>query len=185
MSEFQRRGFKSPPFLFRCSASFNWGSHHTFSLTLAILSETTEWVRCERRSSRYSKCHSKLITSVSRLAVRPSCSDLEEMDGKVTTKHRVLWRRKRSNVVRGGYIHSCHRFNFYKEIWYPLFNFTLYISEKLAFDKWKKNIKMKRSAKVLVIIFVHDDTSVMPNWLGGVIYAVGHYSFVGNVTEFV
>lgn len=94
--KFWRCCSNSPPFLFLCSASLNWGSDCKFSLTLSILSETTEWVRCESRSSQYSKCHSKLITSVSRLAVRPSCSDLEKMEGEVTTKHGAPWRRRRS-----------------------------------------------------------------------------------------
>lgn len=96
---FPRCSFIGLLLFFLWSNRLNRGSNRTFSLTLSILSETTEWVRCECRSSHYSKCHSKLITSVSCLAARPSCSDLEKMDGKVTTKHEVPRRRKISNVV--------------------------------------------------------------------------------------
>lgn len=124
------QSFTSPPLLFLCSVRLNWGSNRTFSLTLSIPSETTEWVRCECRSAYYSKCHSKLITSVSRLAVRPSCCDLEKMDGKVATKHRVPWRSKRSNAVTCGCTHSNIR---YIRISFTLFKFT----------KWNKRcIKM-------------------------------------------
>lgn len=120
--KFWRCCCNSPPFLSLFHASLNWGSHCKFSLTLSILSETrVSW--CEYRSSRYSKCHSKLITSVWRPAVLPSCFDLEKMEGKAMTSHRVLWRRKRSKC---GYAQSCHSFDIYIDVYYSLLNFTLF-----------------------------------------------------------
>lgn len=74
------------PSFFLLSVCLNSGLSSILSLTLSILSETVAWVGCESRASHYSKCHSKLITSVSCLAIHPSCSDLEKIDRKVTSE---------------------------------------------------------------------------------------------------
>ena len=69
---------------------------HILSLTLSLLSESTLWwIRRESQASHCSKCHSKLITTVSCLAIHSSCSDLEKIDREVATEYLPLQRREK------------------------------------------------------------------------------------------